>query len=123
MKNKKILIVLTLTFLIVSGLLYLRKQIFETPLICLDFMNPVENWKDFPEDRYCIMRRIVTSQELKGLTEKEVTKLLGESGEEIGENGTGTARYLTNHGLGIGWYFLAIDYENGKVVKMREELD
>ncbi len=123
MKKRLVIVFLFLTG-VICVVLFLRLKFDETPICWFDSSYPIENWNENTSDRYCIMRRVVTSQELKGWTEEEVIRVLGKPTSEYQkETGRKSARYVTDHGFLIGWYFLTIGYQDGEVEKMWEELD
>ncbi|MCT4623876.1 MAG: hypothetical protein N4A46_09665 [Schleiferiaceae bacterium] len=115
-----------LTFIaIIFGVgLIFRFSFDETPICFSDSLYPTTNWKSKPNDRYCIMRRLVEQQELINMKKEDVIKLLGDPFYEIDNaDGTKFARYDTKHGAMISTYFLALTYEDGIVIKMKEGLD
>lgn len=56
------------------------------------------------------------------MTEGQVIGLLGEPTSQD-KNDVNRVGYHTEHGFLMGWYFLVLEYKDGKVNKISEELD
>lgn len=84
-----------------------------------------ELWKEEPSKRYKLADVIIDSEICIGKTGEEIKALLGQPGDSDLEQNAFFSYYLGNRPTFSGGEkaYLILHFENGRVIKVREEID